>query len=71
MISNLNESKWTSVAISKDNYKELQELSRQIIKGVTLTIPQTIKYLAKDGLVRSNQSKELLNELTGNSRKVI
>jgi len=49
----------------------LQELSRQIIKGVTLTIPQTIKYLAKDGLVRSNQSKELLNELTGNSRKVI
>jgi hypothetical protein len=71
MISNLNESKWTSVAISKDNYKELQELSRQIIKGVKLTIPQTIKYLAKDGLVRSNQSKELLNELTGNNRKVI
>ena len=71
MISNLNESKWTSVAISKDNYKELQELSRQIIKGVKLTIPQTIKYLTKDGLVRSNQSKELLNELTGNNRKVI
>ena len=68
---NMNESKWTSVAISKDNYKELEELSRQIIRGVKLTIPQTIKYLTKDGLVRSNQSKELLNELTGNNRKVI
>ena len=69
---NINmESKWTSVAISKDNYKELEELSRQIIRGVKLTIPQTIKYLTKDGLVRSNQSKELLNELTGNNRKVI
>ena len=68
---NMNESKWTSVAISKDNYKELEALSKQIIKGVKLTIPQTIKYLTKDGLVRSNQSKELLNELTGNNRKVI
>ena len=71
MKQQIAQSKWPSVAISKRNYKELQELSGRIIKGVKLTIPQTIKYLTKDGLVRSENSKELLNELTGNNRKII
>ena len=30
------QSKWTSVSISKNNYKELQELSKHIVKGVNL-----------------------------------
>ena len=45
------QSKWTSVSISKNNYKELQELSKHIVKGVKLTIPQTIKHLTKSGIV--------------------
>ena len=67
------QSKWTSVSISKNNYKELQELSKHIVKGVKLTIPQTIKHLPKSGIVKSDQpTKEtLLNEFTGNNRKII
>ena len=57
-------SKWTSVAIRKDNYDELAELSGKIIKGINLTIPQTIRYLAKDGLVRIKNKSDLLNELS-------
>ena len=58
---------------SKNNYKELQELSKHIVKGVKLTIPQTIKHLTKSGIVKSDQpTKEtLLNEFTGNNRKII
>ena len=59
-----NDPKYTSIAIKREDYEEIAKLSTKIIRGVNLTIPQTIKYLVKDGLTRHqlNKSKDLLPE---------
>ena len=38
--------------------QEIAKLSTKIIRGVNLTIPQTIKYLVKDGLTRNQITKK-------------
>jgi|TARA_R100001460_G_scaffold26809_2_gene54280 hypothetical protein len=53
-----NDPKYTSVAIKREDYEEISKLSKKIIRGVTLTIPQTIKFLVKDGLTRSQLTKK-------------
>ena len=53
-----NDPKYTSVAIKREDYEEISKLSKKVIRGVTLTIPQTIKFLVKDGLTRSQLTKK-------------
>ena len=53
-----NDPKYTSVAIKREDYEEISKLSKKITRGVTLTIPQTIKFLVKDGLTRSQLTKK-------------
>ncbi len=53
-----NDPKYTSVAIKREDYEEISKLSKKIIRGVTLTIPQTIKFLVKDGLTRHTNNKD-------------
>jgi len=53
-----NDPKYTSVAIKREDYEEISKLSKKIIRGVTLTIPQTIIFLVKDGLTRSQLTKK-------------
>jgi|TARA_E500000178_G_C16351399_1_gene457674 hypothetical protein len=53
-----NDPKYTSIAIKREDYEEIAKLSTKIIRGVNLTIPQTIKYLVKDGLTRNQITKK-------------
>ena len=53
-----NDPKYTSIAIKREYYEEIAKLSTKIIRGVNLTIPQTIKYLVKDGLTRNQITKK-------------
>ena len=59
---NNKEPRFTSVSITRENYDELHELSKTVIKGIVLSIPQTIKYLASVGLSKSIQTKDINNE---------
>ena len=53
-----NDPKYTSIAIKREDYEEIAKLSTKIIREVNLTIPQTIKYLVKDGLTRNQITKK-------------
>ena len=66
-----NDPKYTSIAIKREDYEEIAKLSTKIIRGVNLTIPQTIKYLVKDGLTRNQITKKDLtfNENRRDSKK--
>ena len=66
-----NDPIYTSIAIKREDYEEIAKLSTKIIRGVNLTIPQTIKYLVKDGLTRNQITKKDLtfNENRRDSKK--
>ena len=48
----------SSIALKREDYENISKLSKKIIRGVNLTIPQTIKYLVKDGLTRNQITKK-------------
>ena len=51
----------TSIALKREDYEDISKLSKKIIRGVNLTIPQTIRLLVKDGLTRSKlNNKDLI-----------
>ena len=63
---------YTSVAIKRDLYNDINELSTKVIRGTKLTIPQTINLLVRDGLTRHklNKNKDLIfNYENGRIRK--
>ena len=52
---------YTSIALKREDYEDISKLSKKIIRGVNLTIPQTIRLLVKDGLTRSKlNNKDLI-----------
>ena len=53
---------YTSVAIKRELYDDINELSTKVIRGTKLTIPQTINLLVRDGLTRHklNKNKDLI-----------
>ncbi len=53
---------YTSVAIKRELYDDINELSTKVIRGTKLTIPQTINLLVRDGLTRQklNKNKDLI-----------
>jgi hypothetical protein len=57
-----NDPRYTSIALKREDYENISKLSKKIIRGVNLTIPQTIRLLVKDGLTRHqlNKSKDLI-----------
>ena len=37
-----NDPRYTSIALKREDYENISKLSKKIIRGVNLTIPQTI-----------------------------
>ena len=52
---------YTSAALN-ELYDDINELSTKVIRGIKLTIPQTINLLVRDGLTRHklNKNKDLI-----------
>ena len=53
-----NDPRYTSIALKREDYENISKLSKKIIRGVNLTIPQTIRLLVKDGLTRNQITKK-------------